>query len=348
MRSRKPVYILVSLFIASFAIVGTLAFISKTSIVKKNGFSRRLLSSTLMPQKEITLTVKLTKLIGLHDGKLYFQENKPYEIFTTNLLLDSIQTIKIPIPPGKKMGRSIHMFMKDNLVYIACRNIPGIVIYDLTSGKLDDHILKNYFNQEAVFSPDQFILRTKDVATQSHRFVKLSLQQKDSMPEDHFSDRKIVGGFKNAGILYYDTATQQACYTYMYQNGFICMDTSLNLTLKARTIDTITNREVKVGRVANSLTMTQPPQSINDIGDVFSGKLFLQSMLKADNEYELDFNENSVIDIYSLKTGAYAGSFYIPAHKGQKALTFSVIDNKLYALYNKSIVLYDLSFIAGL
>lgn len=348
MKSRKPVYILTILFIVSFAIIGILAFISKQSIEKKNGFSRRLLSSALILKKEITLPVKVTKLIGRQNGKLLFQEDKPNEIVSTGLLLDSVQTVKIPIPPDKKLGRSIHMFMKDQLIYIACRNMPGIIIFDLKTGSLYDHPLKNYFNQEAIFSPDQFILRTKDFATQSHRFVKLNLQQTDSMPEDNFSDRKIIGGFKTAGVLYYDTATQQACYTYLYQNGFICMDTNLNLTLKARTIDTITNREIKIGRVASSLTMKQPPPNVNNIGDVFAGRLFLQSMLKADNEYELDFNENSVIDIYSLKTGVYTGSFYIPAYKGQRALNFYVIDNKLYALYNKTIALYDLDFIEDL
>jgi hypothetical protein len=348
MKSRKPVYILTILFVASFAIIGMLAFLSKQSIEKKNGFSRRLLSSPLISHKEITLPVKLTKLIGKQDGKLFFQEDKPNEIVSTDLFLNSVQTIKIPLSPDKNLGRSIRMFLKDQLIYIACRNMPGIIIFDLKTGSLYDHTLKNYFNQEAIFSPDQFILRTKDFATQSHRFVKLNLQQKDSMAEDRFSDRKIAGGFKTAGVLYYDTATQQACYTYLYQNGFICMDTNLNLTIKARTIDTITNREIKITHVATSLTMKQPPQNINNIGDVFGGRLFLQSMLKADNEYELDFGENSVIDIYNLKNGNYSGSFYIPAYKGQKVIYFNVIDNKLYALYGKTIVLYNLDFIEDL
>ncbi len=149
------------------------------------------------------------------------------------------------------------------------------------------------------------------------------------MPEDHFSDHKIIGGFQTDGMLNFDTATNQACYSYYYQNGFICMDTNLNLTLKARTIDTITHREIKVTRVRSSLTMKQPPQYVNLAASVFAGKLFLQSMLKGDNEYELDFNENSVVDIYSLKNGSYKGSFYLPAYKGKKTHQFQVIDQKL-------------------
>jgi hypothetical protein len=94
--------------------------------------------------------------------------------------------------------------------------------------------------------------------------------------------------------------------------------------------------------------MKQPPQLINYNGSVADGNLFLQSMLKADNEYELDFNENSIIDIYNLKNGAYKGSFYIPAYKGKKAHQFQVINHQLYALYGKTVVLYDLEFIADL
>jgi hypothetical protein len=348
MKSRKPVYILTILLFASFATIGILAFISKRSIEKKNGFNRRLLFPALNPRKEITLPVNLIKLIGRQDGKLFFQEDNPHEIISMGQFFDSVQTIKLPITPDKDLGRSIYMFLQGHLIYIACRNIPGFIIYDLRSGSIRNHTVKSYYNQETIFLPDRFILRTKDITTQSHRFVKLNLQQQDSIPEDHFSDRKLTGGFKTAGILYYDTATQQTCYTYLYQNGFICMDTNLNLTLKARTIDTITNREIKIARVGSSLTMKQPPQEVNYIGDVYAGRLFLHSMLKADNEYELDYNENSVVDIYSLKTGAYKGSFYIPAYKGQKTLHFKVIDNKLYALYGKTIVLYDLSFIEDL
>lgn len=346
MRSRKPAYILTSLFIASFAIIGVLAFISQKAIVKENGFSRRLLTSALIPRKHITLPVQLTKLIGRQDGKIFFQEENPYEILSTNLYLDSLHTIKLNLPADKKMGRNIRMFIHDHHLYLACRNMPAIISYDLKSGSAFNHELSGYFNQETMFSTDHFILRTKDRTSQSHLFVKLDLNKKDSLPEDNFSDRKIIGGFETAGILYYDTATKQACYTYFYQNGFICMDSNLNLTLKARTIDTTNRRNVKVARVGRSLTMKQPPQTINYNGCVFNGKLFLQSKLKADNEYELDFNENSIIDVYNLKNGDYKGSFYIPAYEGKKAHQFQVIDQKLYALFSKTIVLYDLEFIA--
>lgn len=348
MRTRKPVYLLTSLFIASFAIIGLLAFLSKKAITKKNGFNRRLINAALIPRKQITAPAKLVKLIGLQSGKLFFQEESPYEILNTNLSLDSLQTIKLHISTDKNLESNVRMFIQDNLLYLASRNTPAIIIYDLESGNAYNHLLPDYFNQETMYSTDHFILRAGDSVSQSHRFIKLNLNKKNSIQEDNFSDRKIIGVFENAGKLYYDTATKQACYTYFYQNGFICMDSNLNLTLKARTIDTITHRNIKVARIGKSLTMKQPPQSINYNGSVADGKLFLESKLKADNEYELDFDENSIIDVYSLKDGSYKGSFYLPAYEGKKAHQFQVINHQLYALYGKTVVLYDLEFIADL
>jgi hypothetical protein len=348
MRNRKSVYILTSLFIASFAIIGVLAFVANQGLTKKNGFNRRMLASALVPRKQITAPVKLTKLIGMQEGKILFQEESPYEILSTNLLLDSLQSIKLHLTAENKPGSIVRMYIQDHNLYLACENAHAIIVYDLQSGSIFNHVLPDYFNHESMFSTDRFILRAKDRVTQSHRFIKFNLNTKDSIPEDSFSDRKLIGGFETSGMLYFDTATKQACYTYFYQNGFICMDSNLNITLKARTIDTITHRHIKVARVGRSLTMNQPPPSVNYDGCVADGKLFLRSRLKADNEYELDFSENSIIDVYSLKNGDYKGSFYIPAHEGKKAHQFQVINHQLYALYGRTVVLYDLEFIPGL
>lgn len=348
MKSRKPVFILLGLFITSFAIIGVLAFISKNAIAKENGFSRRLLTPALTPGKNISFPVRISKLIGIQSDKIYFQEENPLEIISTNLSLDSLHAIVLPLPVDKEQGPYIRTYIKDRTLYLACRNVPAIIVYDLESGIVTNNELSNNFSQETMIATNQFILRAKDPALLSHRFVKLDLKNKDSLPEDNFSDRKAVGGFETAGILYYDSITKQACYTYFYQNGFICMDSNLNITLKARTIDTTTHRNLKVARIGRSITMKQPAQAINYNGCVADGKLFLQSKLKADNEYELDFNENIMVDIYSLKNGDYKGSFYIPAYEGKKAHQFKVISHQLYALYDKTVVLYNLEFIADL
>ena len=90
--------------------------------------------------------------------------------------------------------------------------------------------------------------------------------------------------------------------------------------------------------------MKQPPQMVNGTGAVSAGKLYLQSMLKADNELPLDFAENTVVDVYNLLNGNYMASFYIPYLNGKKPSQFQVIDKTLYAVYGKKVILYNLTF----
>ncbi|MBO9202953.1 MULTISPECIES: hypothetical protein [Niastella] len=342
MQNKKPIVILITLFFSSFAIVGLLAFLSKNVTDKKNGFTRRLLPTILQARKRQTFPSMIYRIAGSRAGKLYLQGNNPYLVYTTNLSLDSVTSIPLSIPPDKKISSGTRQYLNGQHLYISCRNLPGIIDYDLNAQQSNNHILPYYYSKEACFSEDRFILRAKDRKTKDPVFVKIDLNIPNARQEDHFSEKKDNSIFSTDGILYYDSTTHLACYTYFYQNGFICMDTNLNVIVKGKTIDTITKREIAVAHVGSSVTMKQPPQFVNDIGAVAEGKLFLRSMLKADNELPLDFAENTVIDAYSVTNGNYIASFYIPPFKGSKPFQFHVIGKKLYAIYGKTVVEYDL------
>lgn len=342
MRNKKPVVLLITFFVSSFVIIGLLAFLSKNTTDKKNGFNRRLLPATLQLQKQVTFPVSIYKIIGVQDGKLYFQGNSPYEVYTTTLLLDSLTRIPIAIPPDKKIRTGFQLFLYEHHLYITCRNLPGIIDYNLNTRQSNTQALPWFYSKEACFAKEQFIFRTNDRKTKDPVFVKLNMYTATQRQEDHFSTKNGSSIFPTDGILYYDADSHLACYTYFYQNGFLSMDTNLTLLATARTIDTITKREVKVARVGTSLTMNQPPQIVNGAGAVSAGKLYLQSMLKADNELPLDFAENTVIDAYSVTNGNYIASFYIPPYKGDKAFLFNVTGKKLYAIHGKTVVVYNL------
>jgi len=296
----------------------------------------------LKSSKQVTFPVIINKVIGAQAGKIYFQGNSPYEVYTTNVTLDSLTRIPLSITPDKKIRSGFQLFLHERHIYIACRNLPGIIDYNLDSQKCNTYILPYFYSKETSFAKDGFILRANDTKTKDPVFVKLSLNTAAERQEDHFSTKIGASNFPTDGFLYYDTDSHLACYSYFYQNGFICMDTNLNLLVKARTIDTITKREIKVAHVGASLTMKQPPAFVNSVGFLSAGKLYLQSMLKADNELPLDFAENTVIDAYSVTNGNYIASFYIPPYKGNKPYMFNVIDKKLYAIYGKTVVVYDL------
>jgi hypothetical protein len=348
MHIRKAAFLLITLFFASFGIIALLAFLSKNAIEKKNGFNRRLHTAVLKPTQQITFPVPVTKVVGARAGKLYFQVNNPYEIYSTDGNGDSITRLALSIPPDKKLRSGSQMYLNGRHLYISNRNVPGIIAYDLDSGNSYSRVFNQYYSKDALIAADQFILRTIDPHEEDPKFIKVDLKNKHFRREDDFSEKNGKGNFPTDGMLYYDSTTHLACYTYFYQNGFICMDTNLNLLVKARTIDTITKREVQVAHVGKSYTMKQPPQFVNYLGAVSAGKLYLQSKLKADNEFPLDFQENTVVDVYNLLNGNYMASFYIPYLNGKKPSQFQVIDKKLYAIYGKTVVLHDLTLIKGL
>jgi len=348
MRIKKPAIILITLLLSAFAIITALAFLSKNFHNKKNGFNRQLSGIRLQPLHQFTFPATINKIIGLYKGRLYFQGNNPYELYTTDQQLNSLKIISMNIQPDMKLQSGIRMFFHDRHIYLSCRNMPGFIDYDLDSASAVQHSLTWYYSKEANVSGDQFIIRANDRQTKDPVFVKLNLKDTATRMEDHFSEKKGESNFPTDGVLYYDSTTHLACYTYFYQNGFICMDTNLNLRVKARTIDTITKRALNITRVGSSITMKQPPHFVNYTGSVYAGKLFLQSMIKADNELPLDFSGNTVIDVYNLINGKYKGSFYLPDYQGKKPHQFHVMDKKLYAAYGKTIVQYDIPAIAGL
>lgn len=343
MRNKKPTIILASLLVASFAIIALLAFLSKNININKNGFNRRLLTTTLQIRKQVTFPLQLNRMIGTRQGRLYFQGGAAYNVYSTNFNLDSFTNRQLPIQPNIKLNSGIRMFLNGAHIYLSCKNVPEIIDYNLDSETVHPYVCKNFYSKEVPFSKDQFIFRLIEDSSKDPVFIKLNVKNENSRQVDHFSERNGEGNFPTDGILYFDSTTHLGCYTYFYQNGFICMDTNLNVTLKARTIDTITKRQIKVVHVGNSSTMKDPPRFVNMIADVSGGNLFLQSMLKADNEYPLDFEEHSTIDIYSLTTGAYKGSFYIPAFKGRKAYEFHIVGDRLVALYGKTVITYNLN-----
>src|SRR5688500_14699296 len=102
MKSRKPVYILISLLITSFAIIGMLAFLSKNTTDKKNGFNRHLLSLPIKELKQMTFPLNISWVIGMQNDKIYFQGKSPYEVIYTDRNLDSFNTIKLSTPPDQK------------------------------------------------------------------------------------------------------------------------------------------------------------------------------------------------------------------------------------------------------
>ena len=96
------------------------------------------------------------------------------------------------------------------------------------------------------------------------------------------------------------------------------------------------------GRVGATFTNLTPSKFINGKNCVYNGTLYINSKVSASNEKPAEFNNNSAIDMYDVKTGKYKGSIYIPGFKGEKVRSFKVFSKHIIALYKNNIVVYTM------
>ena len=90
-------------------------------------------------------------------------------------------------------------------------------------------------------------------------------------------------------------------------------------------------------------TNVSPANVVNKVNTVQDGLLFNMSALKADNETDAFFYNNSILDIIDLKNGQYQGSIYSPAINGNKLSKFILSNDELIGLYRHSLVIYKLN-----
>jgi hypothetical protein len=75
---------------------------------------------------------------------------------------------------------------------------------------------------------------------------------------------------------------------------------------------------------------------------IFNGRLFTMSSLKADNESNRSFKNNTVVDVYLLTNNSYEGSFYIPNARDKKIIAIRLLNGFLIAFYQDSFSIYSL------
>jgi hypothetical protein len=157
-------------------------------------------------------------------------------------------------------------------------------------------------------------------------------------------ERQIDGIFCVDGRLDYDKSVNRIVYTYYYRNQFIVMDSSLNLLYRGKTIDTTSRVKIQVATISSSKTRTlsAPPMIVNGQSFTANGFLFVNSRLLASNERNDAHDGAWVIDVYSLKDGAYVLSFYLYAFENKKPREFAVVGDKLIALTDHYVLVYNL------
>jgi hypothetical protein len=207
---------------------------------------------------------------------------------------------------------------------------------------------KGYYFAEAVpLGSSTQALRSYSQARQAFQLAKKTALDTPSFKFKYgLLEKQSEGLFSVSGQLLYNKDMERLVYLYAYRNQYIVMDTNLNLSYRANTIDTfsivqtkVTNAESNGSKVSMA---SSPPFVVNGLSCVSGKYLFINSYLLAKNENEGMFKNASVIDVYDLDKAAYVNSFYVHNYRDIRISDFRIVDQKLVALHDHYLVVYQL------
>ena len=202
-----------------------------------------------------------------------------------------------------------------------------------------------YFSDCAPVSPTSFILRTLDFGKAQYVLSKKQTVNPVFKSNPDILQKQVDGLFCTDGMLLYNPTAVKAVYVYYYRNQFMCMDTSLKVLLRANTIDTISRADIRVSKIKseNTFVLSAPATVVNSQSCISQSKLLILSERMSLYENASTFKKSAVLDVYSLKSGSYDGSFYLFGPVGKKPRDLRISGRTLYTLYNGQIISHQLN-----
>ena len=319
---------------------------------QNNGFKRNYIHNSYFAAHEINLRDTLYTIIGATRSNIYVAISTQGEVLEISKNLNNnVKRIKIPFFTrfyDSLKFSSLVTKIDSPHIFLFAENKPAIIKTTFDSSLFEVKILPpGPFTREVMADTDCFILRKFEPRIIDQIFVRYDFKTGLLKKEDNISQIYGDGGIISDGQLYFDVETKKLYYIYYYKNLLLSFDTSLNYATKFSSIDTTGSFKIKTGLVKNSgataYTNITPANIINKVNYVQNGLLFNMSGLRADNESDKFFSDNSILDIIDLKNGRYLGSIDLPTFNGSKLSQFIISDNRLVGLYTNSIIIYDLN-----
>lgn len=351
----RPVIYITTTMTLAIVVVVALYLKASEPIRQKNGFSRQFTQPAIQTNAiDLKLRGEIMSICGATGSRIYFQTKNPEQLMVTDRQLRGrhFLSLSVPydktLPSDKKIASRFHFLVDSPRINIFAGNVPAILTGDFSTKKPELHRFpSSLFIRAVAIAPRSVVLRGFDTATHPTDQILMKgdpvsgvMQRKNNLPEQR-GDM-----ISTDGLLHYDAASHLLAYVYFYSNRILCLDTNLNLVYKGHTIDTFTTYQTKAGSIPSGntaiYTKIAPTRFVNRESCVADGKLFNYSALKSDNESDREFANNSVIDVYNLKDGAYQHSFYIPVFRNERLKRFRVFDNLIVVIYNNYIVTYRL------
>lgn len=341
--AKKTVFHIFLVMLSAVGLVATLAWKALKPVNEKSNFNRIFITDKLHESNVGVRPKDVLDFAGNTDYSIYFTTKSPAQLYVTDNNLQNGHYINLNTPNNSKIASRFSCIVDSPAVYILAGSLPGIFKTTLEGSSLNKYQFPGgIFTRTALISENSFALRMFDQLDQI--LAKGNLTTSELKKERNISEKNEDAGISTDGRLLYDNETKSLLYIHFYRNEILCLDTNLNLIRKLNTIDINSSSLKKAEEVKSEgiITNLSPKRLLNAYSITSNGSLYNLSKVKGDNETVTALRDNSVIDVYDIKTGSCKGSFYIPMHKKEKLNSFRIVNNQIISMYRGYLVAYAL------
>jgi len=345
--TKKLTLWIVGCFILSIGIVVGLLALSKDIREQPGSFLRQYPPHPVIESKSIKLADEHYYFAGATRDKIYVANTlKPLEILEINSDMSDTSVVHLKIDNIEKQKYfRITVRIDSPYYYFMDGAIPYIYRGNITDWKGGPYMKDStYFIDAIPISSGSFVLQAMSAKTREYALGKMDVNSKEVKLNHDLLKKQFDGTFDVDGSFSYSKKSNRLVYVYYYRNQFIVMDTNLNLDYQGNTIDTFKIAQVKTAEVYSEkvVKLSAPPIITNKDHTIYGQWLLIHSLLPAKNEYMKYFHKASIIDVYDLTSNSYQFSFRIFDQDGEKIKDLRVVGNRLYVLFQNSLLSYDL------
>lgn len=323
-----------------FAIVRT----SRQPYEKKHGFNR-----TFHQENKLRLIKKMPTqhplyITGSDSSNIYFHTDDPHTVAYTDTTFSTLKTISLSIDSavGMHLANAFSTSIRYPDAFIFAYNMAAILAYNLqTGGHTAIPTPSNYSNAVQI-SDSTFMLKYFTGNSTDQAFCKLNIHTKQLTRTDLLTE-----DLSSSGTLLYNDQNASCYYVHHYNNRIAIFDTAFRSKSLSHTIDTFTQSQIQYlskKKTGSSDILYKPSGTrmlINYLSCLHEDRLYINSLIKADNETLLTDQSETVIDVYNANMDKYLESFYIPVPGKQHLKSFYIFNRKILATYTNHLALYE-------
>ncbi len=346
----KTRYKIMLLLVTSIFVVGLVLILflkSEQIIHQENNFVRRYPPHLYSKSAQLNLRYDGYYFAGMTDGILYLGNyTAPLSILAVNNNLKMVGNYKIELSNYELPFTSAQVKVIDSWFYLTDGTVPCLFMGKTTNWKANQiQGNKTYFSAFEPIDSTTAIFRGKSLKTGESILGAMTFSNNKTsvLYGAGLLQKQIDGIFDSDGILHYNPKFKKLIYSYYYRNQFIIADKTMKLYYRGKTIDTTSVAKIKIATLSNGYRkMAVPPLMVNKLSSTSGNQLFINSNLRGRFESGNLWKQTSVIDVYNLNTKSYEYSFYVYHVNDKKPQSMYATKDKVYFLFDKTLVAYQI------